>query len=186
MEQSMVGKVLSNWAIMPPMVGLFSTSTTIAVVGQIQGGLNAGHAPADDQGALGHGNGVFLQGFQQPNAGNRHPHQIQGLLRGCLRFLHVYPTALLPQVGHFHEIGIDAGRLQHLLEGGFVKPGGAGGHHHPVQAHFQNIILDFLLARLGAGVGDILADRHVFKPPAKAATFSQSTVWAMFKPQWQT
>ncbi len=28
MEQSMVGKVLSSWAMIPPMEGFFSTRTT--------------------------------------------------------------------------------------------------------------------------------------------------------------
>jgi len=49
-EQSSVGKVLSNWAMCPPMLGAALDEVhRVAGVGQLQRGLQAGDAAADDQ-----------------------------------------------------------------------------------------------------------------------------------------
>ena len=49
MEQSLVGKVLSSWAIWPPMLGAFSTRYTLKpAVRKIEGGLNTADPSTDD------------------------------------------------------------------------------------------------------------------------------------------
>lgn len=48
--------------------------------------------------------------------------------------------------------------IDHLLEGCLVQARRAGGNDHPVQAIVDNILLDLLLSRLGAGVDDVLGD----------------------------
>jgi hypothetical protein len=49
MEQSLVGKVLSNWDMTPPMAErCFCQDDPVSGIGQIQRCLNAGNAAADD------------------------------------------------------------------------------------------------------------------------------------------
>ncbi|VTR65461.1 hypothetical protein DESC_320058 [Desulfosarcina cetonica] len=108
---------------------LFHHDDLIAVVGQVQGGLDAGHATADHQGTLGHGQVRLTQRTQSADPCHGHLDQVPGLFRGRSRIVHVHPAALLAQVGHLQEVGIEPGILEHLTEGRLVQARRAGGHH---------------------------------------------------------
>ena len=76
------------------------------VLGKIERRLNAGHAAAHNQGRLldrDHGLGL---GLQPPRPRHAHPHQVLGLFGRPLLIMQVDPGALLPDVGHLHEVGV--------------------------------------------------------------------------------
>jgi hypothetical protein len=73
----------------------------------------------------------------------------------------VDPTALFPQVGHFQQVRIEAGRDQHLPEGRLMQPRRAGAHHDAIQAVLRNIVADLALPGLAARITDGLGDGHI-------------------------
>ena len=72
----------------------------------------------------------------------------------------VHPGAVLPEIDDLQQVGVKAAFQEQPPEGGFVELGGAGRQHHPVQGKVLDILLYFLLARLGAGIEMMAADRH--------------------------
>ena len=88
----------------------------VALAGQAQGGLHAGHPAADHQTGLGDGQVEFLQRRLQGHGGHGHAHLVFGPLGGRFRFVLVHPGALVPDVGHLKEVLVEAGFLDGLLE----------------------------------------------------------------------
>ena len=107
-----------------------------SLVPQVEGGVEAGDAAADDQGPLVDAQGLLHQRLEQGGPGHRHPHQVFGLVRGLVVLLHVHPGILVADVGHLKQILVQAGVDQRLPEQGLVGDGGASRHHHPVEVVF--------------------------------------------------
>ena len=122
-----------------------------ARLGNIQGGLNPGDTAADDQGALGHRTLPGGEGGVQLHLGNGRPAQDNGLFRGHLPVL-VNPGALLPDIGNFHQVGVQPRSGGSLPEGGLMHPGGAGADHHPGEFVLANGLNQQILAGLGAHI----------------------------------
>jgi len=72
----------------------------------------------------------------------------------------VHPGALLPDVGHLQHIGIQARLADSPAEGGLMEAGRAGRHHHPVQLVLGDVLLDLLLAYIGAGKLQVAGHGH--------------------------
>ncbi len=136
-------------------------------VGDVQGGPEARRAPADHQGGPGQGHLALGQGDRIPHLGQPHADQLQGLHQGRVGFPGVDPGAVLPEVDDFQEIGVDAVFGQQAPKGGLVELGGAGRHHHAVQTELLDILGDIFLARLGAGIEMIPADRDPRQTPGR-------------------
>jgi hypothetical protein len=77
--------------------------------------------------------------------------QVSGL-PGSRRHVGMYPGAILPDVGHLQEVGIQAYSLQRAPEGPFVHPWRAGSDDHPVHSQFADVVADRTLTGVGAGV----------------------------------
>ena len=55
MAQSLVGKVLSSWAILPPMLGKLLHQVDLdAHIGEVQGGLHPGNASSNNKNVFTH------------------------------------------------------------------------------------------------------------------------------------
>ena len=59
---------------------------------------------------------------------------------------------MIPDIGHLEEAAIQTCVSEGFLEKGFVGPGRAGGHHHPIQAVFLDLFGDGFLGVLGAAI----------------------------------
>ena len=117
----------------------------LAGVGQAQGRLNPGDAAAKHQGRLLHLNVANIERAVvtgTPHRGADHAARFGGGLLGVVH----HPRAVLADVGHLEEEGIQVAFGAGLPEGRLVHQRGAGSHHHPVQALFVNILLDQGLA----------------------------------------
>jgi len=79
----------------------------------------------------------------------------------------VHPGALLPDIDDFQEIRVDAIFSQQAPERGFMKLWGAGSHHHAVKIEVIDILSNISLARLGARIEMIPADRDSGKIPGR-------------------
>jgi len=101
--------------------------------------------------------------LQLPYAGNGHPGEIYGLVGGRVRFVHVHPAAMFPNVGHFQEIRIESRVLEHSAKGWFVEARGARSNDNSVESMGCDIFFDPLLSRFRAGIGDIPGNHHVIK-----------------------
>ena len=124
-----------------------------ALVGQGQGGRHAGDAAADHQGRVVHRRGGFLQGHEvrppgPPPCGTRSI-ALSVAASGVAR---VDPGALVADVGHLQQVGIEPGIAERVAEDRLVRPRRAGGDHHPVQAMLGDLVLDAVLVVVGAGV----------------------------------
>ena len=120
---------------MPPSSPVFSTRCTREpLVGQRQGGRHAGDAAADHQGRVVDRHGVLVQRQQSRRAGHGHADQVDRLVRRLAGLSGVHPGALVADVGHFQQVGIQAGIAQRVAEDRLVGPRGARGHDDAVQA----------------------------------------------------
>jgi len=137
-------------------------------IGQVQGGGDPGHATSYDQDILAHRNAFWLKRLEQLRLGHSHSDEILGLLRGHGRLVHVHPGALLTDVGHLQHIGIQARLADSPAEGGLMEAGRAGRHHHPVQFVLGYVLLDLLLADVGAGELQVTGHGHAGERLSKA------------------
>ena len=154
--------------------------------GQLEGRGQPGDAAADDEGGRVHVDEALLQRFVMRHAADGRPGQGGGLVGGGARVL-VDPAALLADVGHLQEVGVEPGRGEGAAEGRLVHPRAAGGHHHAVEALLPDVLGDHLLARVGAHVLVGAGHRHAGQVlAALRTTSSQSTTLAMLVPQLQT
>jgi len=118
--------------------------------GQVQSRGHARHATSDDQALLIELHAKLLDGFQERNLGNGHAHQVLCLLRRLFGFRLVNPGVLVPDVGQLEEITVEPRLSDGFLEKGFMGPGSARGHHHPVQPVLMDGIPDEFLRVLAA------------------------------------
>ena len=124
----------------------------MAGVGQLEGGLDARHAAADYQRRLGDRHGELLLRLEVAGASDGAGDQIHGLTRRGRSVPRMHPRAVLAQVGHFHQVRIEAGFTHALPKGGLVLPWSAGCDHHAVELVCPDRVLDLVLPRVGAGV----------------------------------
>ncbi len=57
-------------------------------------------------------------------------------------FIGVNPGALLTDIGHFKEVGIEPYRSDSISVGDLVHSRGAGSYHDPVKAKILDVVLD--------------------------------------------
>ena len=99
--------------------------------------------------------------LQQPGPCHGHLDQVLGLCGGPLPVVQVHPAAVLPDVGHFEQVGVQPRLDAGGSEGGLVQPGGAGGHDHPIELVLPDVGLDLLLARIRTGVHRVRGQHHI-------------------------
>ena len=140
----------------------------VAGVGQFQRGLQAGDAAADhERGRV----DLHVHPFQRllmPHPSGRRGDQGLGLLGG--RFLvDVHPGAVLADVGHLQQVGIETGVLAGPAEGLLVQVRRAGGHDDARQALLLDVLFDQALAERRAHELVVAGDGHVFDVLARPA-----------------
>ncbi len=123
----------------------------VAAVGDIQRRLNSGNAATDHQRPPGDGNSDRNQRVVVAHLLHRHAHQF-GRFRSGLFAIRMHPGAMLADVGHLHQVGIDAGAFSGLAESLQVHVRGAGGHHDAVEPFAGNLFAQQRLAGIGAHV----------------------------------
>ncbi len=77
----------------------------------------------------------------------------------------MYPAALVPDVSHLEEVGVQPRVLQGLPEQRLVRAGRAAGDDHPVQVVLQDLLTYVLLGVLGAGVQVALGVHDIGEAP---------------------
>ncbi len=97
----------------------------MAAVGQLQSRLDPGYAASDDQSGIGDGEGALVLCLQHGGTSYRAADQILGLVGSRRSILPVDPAAVLADVGHVHQIRIQAGILDALAKGRLVDLGRA-------------------------------------------------------------
>ena len=105
----------------------------VAGVGQLERGLQAGDAAADDQRGRVDLHVHRLQRLLLLDALGRGVDQRLGLGRGG-RLVGAHPGAVLADVGHLAEVGVQAGVGAGAAEGLLVQVRRAGGHDHAPSA----------------------------------------------------
>ena len=131
-------------------------------VGQVEGRLDAGHPAADDQDVLVDLHLGGVEGLELPGLGHGHAHDVPGLLGGH-GDVGVDPGAVLADVGHLEQVGVEAALVHAAPEGDLVHVGRAGRHHDAVELLLLDGLLDGRLAGLGTGVHDVLGVDHVLE-----------------------
>ena len=125
--QSRVGKVLSSWDILPPIVGrLLHDIYLVAGICDVQRSLNTGDTAADYQGALGYAAFARAAGARSGCTLATAARAEDDGLFGSLFLILVNPGALLTDVCDFHHVGVQAGVCRSLAEGGFMHTRGTG------------------------------------------------------------
>ncbi len=158
----------------------------VARVGDVQRRLDARHSAADHQRAPRHRNADGLERAVVPHLGHRQADQVDGL-RGGLVAVVMHPSAMLADVGHFDQVGIQARRSHGSPEGLQMHVRRAGGHHHAVQFLGRDLLADHRLARVRAHVLVVLRAAHAGHLGAPRPRLSAtSTVRAMFSPHQHT
>ena len=128
---------------------------------QVGGGLNPGDASADDESRRLHRHLPLLERLEMPCPGNAHADERAGFLLGRLRLSRVHPRALIADVDHFQQIGIQADGGTSLPEDGLVGSRGAGGNDDTVQLLLADELDQPILAAAGAGEQIRFGDDHV-------------------------
>ena len=131
-----------------------------ATFGAVQGGLDARHAAADDQHALGDVKLLGQQGFVVAQLFHGQAHQLGGLV-GIGFLVAADPGNVLADVGHFEHVTVEARAFYRAAEGGLVHARRTGSHHHAVQLVFVDGGLNGGLARFGAGVHGVGGVDHI-------------------------
>ena len=134
----------------------------LAGVGQGQRGVDAGDAAADHEDVGMDGNFFHLQGLVVRHALDGGAGQGLGL-GGGLRAVGVHPRVVLADVDHVEEERIQPAGRDRVAEGAFVEQGRAGGDDDPVQVELLDVLLDELLARIGAHVLVVAGQDHAGK-----------------------
>ena len=75
----------------------------------------------------------------------------------------VDPGAVLADVGHLEEVGVQAALVDAAPEGHLVHVGRAGRHHHAGEPLLLDGLLDGRLAGLGTRVDEVLGVDHVLE-----------------------
>ena len=130
---------------------LFHDVHLVARVGNVQRGLNARDAAADDQRALDDRALPGLERRVEMQFGDGGLGEDDRLF-GALRHIPVDPRALLADVGDFHHVRVQARGLRRLAEGRLVHARRAGADHDAREAVFANGLADARLAAFGAHI----------------------------------
>ena len=132
--------------------------------------MDAGNAAADDQHVGVDGDLLDLQRLVIRHALDGGARQGHGLARR-LSPVGVHPRVVFADIHHLEVVRIQAARLGRFAEGVLMQQRRARRHHNPVQVVFPDVLLDQLLARIGAHVlvgpghghvgqrADVLGDR---------------------------
>ena len=123
----------------------------VAAVGDIEGGLNAGDAATDDQGALGHRHGDRRQALVVLDPLDQHAHDILGLGRRRGAIL-MDPGAVLADVGHLAEERVHPCRFDRGTKCLLVHARRTGGNDYPVKLVLGHGLFQQVLPRIGAHV----------------------------------
>ncbi len=138
---------------------------------QAEGRGHTGRPAADDQGGLVDLHGDIADGIEQSRPGNRHPHEILGLVGGLVFFIGMYPGTLVADIGHFKEIRVEPGIAHGFLEQRFVGPRRTGSHDNAVELLFFDDLNHLLLGILGTGKKILF---HVSHPGQTPGVFGNS------------
>ncbi len=123
----------------------------MAAVGNIEGRLDAGDTAADDEGPFGDRHGDRLELSVHLHPLDEHGDDFGRFDSGLFLIL-MDPGAVLADVGHLHQVGIEAGGFGGFAEGLFVHPGGAGGNDDAVEVMLADRFFQEVLAGIGAHV----------------------------------
>ena len=111
-------------------------------IGHTQGSVHPGDTTTDNQNIFIHGEHMVPERVRQRHTGHRHANQLFSLVGCFIRSIKVNPGILIPYIGHFNKIFIEAGPAKGILKFGFVRSGRTPTDHHPVQALFRNQVLN--------------------------------------------
>jgi hypothetical protein len=67
---------------------------------------------------------------------------------------------MLPDIGHLHQVGIEAGLSDALAKGRLVESRTARSHYYSIQPVFEYVLLDLFLPGVGARVPIPHRDDH--------------------------
>src|SRR6185369_4218989 len=129
----------------------FDEDDVVAAVGDVEGGLDAGDAAADDESPFGDRYGDRLELLVHLDPLDEHGDDFGGLGGGFF-LVFVDPGAVFADVGHLDEVGVQTRCLGSLPEGLFVHPGGAGGYDDAVEVVVGDGFFEEVLPRIGAHV----------------------------------
>ena len=90
-----------------------------------------------------------------------HAYQIDRLPCSSVVVRSVYPGALVADVRHFQQVGVQRGVAEGIAEDGLVGSRGAGGDHDPIETMLGDRLLELLLAVVRAGIDVVLGEGHV-------------------------
>ena len=141
-----------------------------ARVGAVEGGLNAGHAAADDEHALGGFEGLGEQRVVAAQLFNGDAYEFRGLV-GVGFLVLADPRHVFADIGHFEHVFVEPGAFHGAAEGRFVHARGTGGYDDAVEAVFLNGGDDFFLTGFRAGVHGIGGEGHVGVGPGDFGDF---------------
>ncbi len=144
-EQSSVGNVSESPAILPPTDGSFSTSTTSCPAEAMSSAAWMPATPFRDGNRDRHERVIVFHFF------DAHADQLDGL-PGRLVPVRVDPGAVLADVGHLDQVGIDPGLFRGLAEGLQVHVRRAGSDDDGGEAELLDFLQNHLLPRFGAHV----------------------------------
>ena len=136
-----------------------------ALPAQAERGRHPGYPASHDDSCLRDRHRYRVKRFESPGLGHRHTHQVFGLLRRFIGLGHVNPRALVADVGHLEEIGVQTGFSHCLPKNGFVGSGGAGSYDDAVQVVLEDNVAHVILRVLRTGVEVVLGVGDVGQLP---------------------
>ena len=132
-----------------------------ALISQCKRGRHACHPTTDHECGVLDRDGLLLERQQLRRPAHGHPDEIHRLRRSLLRIARVHPGALIANVGHLQQIGVETGIAQRIAEDRFVGSRRAGGDDDAIQAILVDPPLDLLLVVVSAGIDAVLGEGHV-------------------------
>ncbi len=137
----------------------FNQYDLVSGVGDVQRRLNAADAAAEHQGGLGHRHFDRMQRLVALDLFHQHGDQIDGFVRGDVRFL-VHPGTMFAQIGHLAEVRVQSRFVAHPAKRRLVHARRAGGDHDAGQLVLCDGLADKRLAGIRAHVLVIHAVGH--------------------------
>jgi hypothetical protein len=131
---------------------LFHEINLVSRISEIQRSLDSGNASADYKRTFGDRNNFFILRFKVPRTRDRCCDKVLCLFSRCILFILMDPRAMLSQVSHREKVWIQSSLSNTLLERGFMNLWRATRHDNAIKVMFPDRSLDFILARIGAGV----------------------------------
>ena len=131
-----------------------------ARVGAVEGGLDAGHAAADDEHALGGFEGLGEQRVVAAQFFNGDADEFRGLV-GVGFLVLADPRHVFADIGHFKHVLVEPGAFHGAAEGGLVHTRRTGSDDHAVKLVFLDGGDDFFLSGFRAGVHGVGGEGHI-------------------------